>query len=304
MNKYVRHTLRVCQWTAAASFLIANPAQAALDCAVFVFSGGTSIVNSGGSLTGDICYNENVTSTQNQKLPDQPGDWVGGAYVHSGVTDFQYNADNFNPSDGIHESGFDLELEALDAAYIATANFYQAQTPDQTISSIWATDQSINSSGGGADTTIINFTSSGGIGFNSNTLTLTGDSDDKYIFNFEDGAEFDWSQSSTILLNGVTADNILFNFWGDIGGTGVIKKDATSFKGTILAPFLTEDFEYHNPASFEGAIFANKVNLHSDFNLDAGDMSVNVFTPVPVPPAIFLFGSAIGLFGLIRRKVK
>jgi len=296
MKTSIKNALSVCT-LATASLTLATPAQA-LTCGIFAFEGGSSIINSGTSMTGDVCYSKNVTSTTNSKLPKSGDsiDFDGGAYVHSTAT-FSYQSKDFLPNDGIFTSGYDATLEGIDAAYKATATYYQGQTADQTISSIWSADQTFNTSNGTADTTIINFTSAGGIGFNSNTLSLTGDSNDKFIFNFADGANFDWAQSQTI-LGGITADNILFNFWGTVGGSSTINKDTTIFKGTILAPNLDSDFIYHNPASFEGAIFANMINVHSDFNL-----TTNAFSPVPVPAAVWLFGSGLlGLVGVARRK--
>ena len=86
--------------------------------------------------------------------------------------------------------------------------------------------------------------------------------DDYFIFNVNDSFNF---AASKIILTGTTADHVLFNFLGGSNCDVAIKKSESEFYGTILAPYAT--VEYHNPATFVGAIIGLNLNLHSDFNL-------------------------------------
>jgi choice-of-anchor A domain-containing protein len=99
---------------------------------------------------------------------------------------------------------------------------------------------------------------------NSDVLQLTGDASDYFLFNVT--GDFLFSQSEVRLTGGLTADHVIFNFPN--ASTIDLNKSANIFNGTILAPNLTTDLIYHNPAIFNGSIIANHISVHSDFNLN------------------------------------
>ena len=75
----------------------------------------------------------------------------------------------------------------------------------------------------------------------------------------------------------------------------MINKDASVFRGTILAP--SGSVEYHNPATFEGAIIAKNIDLHSAFNV-----THTSFDTIPEPSTSLLFLMSLGGFFIIRRR--
>lgn len=102
------------------------------------------------------------------------------------------------------------------------------------------------------------------------TITLCGDASDYFLINVT--GDFQFSQSVIQLASGVTASHVLWNFPSTTAYTRniLINKSTTVWTGTILAPNLPKgvSVEYHNPAEFNGAIIANNVTVHSDFNLN------------------------------------
>lgn len=96
--------------------------------------------------------------------------------------------------------------------------------------------------------------------YNSDTLTLNGDANSVFVFRVS--GSFDWSQSQT-QLNGVQAANVVF-FFPNASNID-INKASNVFAGTVLAP--TGSVIYHNPATFNGAIIAKNIDVHSDFNI-------------------------------------
>jgi choice-of-anchor A domain-containing protein len=100
---------------------------------------------------------------------------------------------------------------------------------------------------------------------------------------------------STISLVNTTAGHVLWYF--PTAGTEIdITKAETVFNGTILAPFTTsaDPVIYHNPATFNGAIIAKDINVHSDFNINHVP-----FVPEPATGTLLL---AAGLTLLARRR--
>jgi len=75
-----------------------------------------------------------------------------------------------------------------------------------------------------------------------------------------------------------------------------VNKAGTAFNGTILAP--TGSVEYHNPATFNGRIIAQSIDLHSDFNIAGPTVSA-----IPLPATLPLLLGALALFGLIRMRI-
>ncbi len=222
--------------------------------AILGLDGGNVIINSSTSLIGDVGYSRNVTSLSNQKVST----FNSAVYVH-GTADFAYTDKNFIPSQGIvFGDSADAKVEQASSDAIAASATFAEMTPTETIGALGdGDDYTIESQG---DVNVISLAS---VDYNYDTLTLksrTGHND-VFIINVIGNFKFN---GSTIELLGVTADRVIFNFpnASDI----MLNKDANVFNGTILAP--KGNVEYHNPATFNGAIYAKNINLNSMFNLN------------------------------------
>ena len=174
-------------------------------------------------------------------------------------------------------------------------------------------------------------------------LTLTGGANDFFVFNISADSEFDINSSSIIdVTGGIDAMDVLFNVQGNVEGPGpdgASINSASIFQGTLLAPgrdvtiqsnhFFTfvsggtmdNDGGFNAPSTTEitaeeaiaekgddnnsewGGIFGTIV-AGGAIEISESDFSYQPFmAPVPVPAAVWLFGSAlIGLFGLRRRR--
>ncbi|MBN1558615.1 hypothetical protein JW998_00080, partial [candidate division KSB1 bacterium] len=229
--------------------------------AIFGVEGGSIIINSATDLIGDVGYSANLTSTTNAKAGDD-GLFNGTVWVHGDVAAFAYSDKDFLPQGGI--AGYptpDADINARldeandDALYAWTS--YGNSAPDIQLGVLGDNDsRTVNRVD---NITVVEITS---LDYNSDVLELIGlaGMDDAFIINVL--GDFQFSQSEIRLTN-VRPERVVFNFpnVSDI----LINKDASIFMGTILAP--TSDMEYHNPATFEGAIVAKNINVHSDFNL-------------------------------------
>lgn len=220
---------------------------------------GSVIINSSTAVTGDFGYSKGVTSTVNQKIGDD-APWIGGAYVDSQVAAFAYSSKDYLPSDGIF--GFPIGSASVDARLaqanldaLSAAALYGALTPDITLGAV-TTNTVINRTD---SMTVVRMSS---VNLNGGTIILNGNMSGTDTFVIQVLGDMDFSQSQ-IVLNNVTPDQVVWVFPNpsDI----LINKDTSVFQGTILAP--TSSVEYHNPATFNGAIIALNINVHSDFNL-------------------------------------
>ncbi len=270
---------------------------AAADYALLGLQNGTVIVNSATTVTGDFGYSAGVTSTSNQKIgEDYLGQWTGAAYVHTGA-DFQYTDKNYIPSLGIVSNlAEDARLNQANIDALAAWNFISGLAPTTSLGAIDRTNVSWGAINGVQDLHILEITS---LDMNSNFLSLTGDADDVFIFNIL--GNFQFSDSEVQLLGGLTASTVLFNFpdSGTQTKDVLINKGTTIFNGTILAPDLDGyEVEYHNPAIFNGAIIATKINVHSDFNLNY--MPFEPPFVVPEPATFCLLG--LGGMTLLRKR--
>jgi hypothetical protein len=225
----------------------------AKEFAILGLDGGEVIINSSTSLIGDVGYDRNVTSLSNQKVST----FNSAVYVHE-TADFVYTDKNFIPSQGIIVGdSANAKVEQASSDAIAASATFAEMTPTETIGALGdGDDYTIQSQGD------INVISLASLDYNYDTLTLKSRAgyNDVFIINVTGSFEF---SGSTIELLDVTADRVIFNFpnASDI----MLNKDATVFNGTILAP--KGNVEYHNPANFNGAIYAKNINLHSMFRL-------------------------------------
>jgi choice-of-anchor A domain-containing protein len=237
---------------------------AAANYVLLGLANGTVIVDSGTAVAGDFGYSAGTTST-NQKLGNDAL-WLGTAYVHSQVASFQAAA-NFLPSGGIvTNAAEDARLDQANLDAVAASAYVASLPATETLGDIVDQSVTLGSVDGLHTVHIVDVTS---LLMNSDVLHLIGDATDVFVFNVR--GDFRFSQSEVLLSGGITAANVLFNFpvGGNYTRNVLVNKSATIFNGTMLAPDLNGfELEYHNPASFHGAIIARRIDVHSDFNLN------------------------------------
>ena len=257
---------------------------------------GTVIINSATSITGNVGYNRFTTSTTNQKVTT----FTGTAYVHSEVAptgapgaNWNYTAATYVPTGGIQYGSSNVAVDTLlnnaRTAALSASTFYGALPATHApIVEIDDTSATITSTGA------VNVIDIGLIDLKSDTITLQGRAGftDAFIIRVTGGFSVD---QSTISLVNTTAGHVLWYF-PTAGSEIDIAKDTTVFNGTILAPFTTssDPVTYHNPATFNGAIIAKDINVHSDFN-------INHVPFVPEPAGATLLLSAVLVLGARRR---
>ena len=257
----------------------------ASDFTVLGLAGGSVTINSATSITGNVGYAAGVTSTTNQKVDA----FDGAAYVHSTAT-FGYTAATFAPTSGLFIGG-----AADQKLYDANADAFSAAIA---LGALAATHASLGVVGDNDNVIVnrvgaLNVIQIASLTHKEDTLTINGGIDDVFVFNVAGAWNYDNSQ---IVLNGVSADNVIFNFL-DSAGDVKIGKAGTIFQGTILA--VQRSVDYHNPASFDGRIIAKNINLHSDFNVTA---TSGATVSIPEPTGIGLVAIAFAGLVLLRRR--
>jgi hypothetical protein len=262
-------------------------------------------INSATSIVGNVGYSAGEVSHTNQKVDL----FTGTAFV-SGTADFLSTPATFQPSGGVKVGAanpgiapfatVDGLLAQANIDALAASSAAGALAPTVAPLGALTTDLTINSTGA------VNVISLSSLSYNSNTLTLDSRAgqDDYFIFNISGAGDhvFDFFQSVVSFGGtGTTADHVLFNFTGGSYSalTGInLSKAENVFNGTILAPF--GDIEYHNPATFNGALIGYQIYVHSDFNINQVP-----FTPtggIPEPATWALMISGFGLTGAALRR--
>jgi hypothetical protein len=265
---------------------------AAGDFTILALEGGTLSINSATSIIGDVGVGKNVTTSQYQKVDNEDGNIL----VHSTAL-ASFNA-NFNTANVVFTTGHgiqtgaavDTKLQDANTDALNAAATYAALIPAVSSANDLGSpnDISISVTGGGGQ----NVYRLGDANFNSDTLTINGGSSDTFIFDVT--GNFDFSQSQ-IVLNGVTPDQVLFNFLTGSSGHVDVNKDTTVFNGTILAP--DAPIIYHNPATFTGRIIGSDITLHSDFNITGPGGEVP-----DAGSTLALMGIGLGLLAAAKRK--
>ena len=242
--------------------------------AILGLSNGTVTINSATSIIGNVGYSSGVISTTNQKVSQ----FTGTAYVHGQVADFRYTPSTYKPSGGIvTNQTADALLDQANLDALAASRSYAKLAPNQTLGVINDINITINSTGP------VNVISIASINMNSDIFTMNSRSGFEDVFIFNVLGDFAWSQSA--VTGTALASNIIWNFPNS--SSIDINKESTVFLGTILAP--TGSVIYHNPASFDGAIIARDINLHSMFNLEGIPSNV----PKPATLGLWAMGSVI-----------
>jgi hypothetical protein len=221
---------------------------AASQYGIFVINGGELIMNSS-TVWGDVALGPGGNAKTLAKTTLD-----GRFYFHPGTTR-SVSAKDFLDTSGKTVTFVSRDLAAAQADANAASAAFAAMTPNQTYGSVTGNLTITGTSG-------INVISINSVNVKSAVLTFTGPSDAVFVINV--AGHFEFAQSEMRLLGGVTANSIVWNF-PTAGNTILLYKAENIIRGTFLAP--QRDVNYHNPASFEGAIIARGLNLHSMGNL-------------------------------------
>lgn len=128
---------------------------------------------------------------------------------------------------------------------------------------------------------------------NSNSVNIEAPTGSTVLINVSgSGQTF---QNGQVFLSGVDETNVLYNF---IESTSLSLAGSKNPRGTVFAPFANVTGGY---GQLNGQLIAQSFdgNIEMHDYAFSGDLPI---TTVPVPAAIWLFGSALGLFGAIARK--
>jgi choice-of-anchor A domain-containing protein len=153
---------------------------------------------------------------------------------------------------------------------------------------------------------------------NSDTLSFTGSSSGLNVFtvslatlNSSKGIDISATAGSTVLINvtgtgtgtfsngsvvesGASGPAVLYNF---VSATGVSLPGSKDPKGSILAPDASVTGGF---GAMSGQLIAASYSGNTQFN----DLKFTGVLPTPVPPAVWLFGSALlGLARISRRQL-
>jgi len=158
---------------------------------VLGLNNGDITINSATSILGDVGYSQGVTSTTNQKVDT----FTGTARVHTGVNSFVPTVATFQPSGGIvSDPANDTLLNQANSDAAAAAAAISVLTPTANLGNLGDND----SFGVTAGVYTI-----GSLDFKEDTITLTGNGNDAFIFNVS--GSFDFSNSQILLQGGALA---------------------------------------------------------------------------------------------------
>ncbi|MBT8130934.1 MAG: DUF3494 domain-containing protein [Gammaproteobacteria bacterium] len=262
----------------------------AAEFAVFNMTGKLQMSNSSTTIGGTLAAGNG--STENVS-----GGMVGGDYLaHTTCTGCDGSSVTFSGSGSfMQDAATDSILEQ------AAIDVMNAQTA---INSLVATQSIITDIDG--DTTIsrteqynvVDLTSISLTG--SEQLTLNGNADD-YFFVRLDG-DLSMTGSSNILLDGgLTAATVIFLVSADMSVGDVTQTGSSMLFGTYLVTGQYKSSGSH----LTGAVMAQNLGGAAETIVLTSGATIDyvAFQPVPVPTAIWLFASALGLLGgLSRRK--
>jgi hypothetical protein len=221
---------------------------AASQYGIFVINGGELIMNSS-TVWGDVALGPGGNAKTLAKTTLD-----GRFYFHPG-TSRSVSAKDFLDTSGQTVTFVSRDLAAAQADANAASAAFAAMAPNQTYGNVTGNLTITGTSG-------INVISMSSVNVKSRVLTFSGPADAVFVVNV--AGHFEFAQSEMRLTGGVTANKIVWNF-PTAGNTILLYKAENIIRGTFLAP--QRDVNYHNPASFEGAIIARGLNLHSMGNL-------------------------------------
>jgi hypothetical protein len=167
---------------------------------------------------------------------------------------------------------------------LVSVSLAQAQSDADTASASYSSLASTQTFGN--RTTSLTVTGNGGVNvigmqsldFSRKVLTLSGGSNDVFVFNIARDFTFDHSQ--IVLTGGVTANHVIFNF---AKNSSVDITNSSTVVGTFLAP--KGSVTVNNSASFTGELVAENVVFHADKTVKGAS-----FSPASPPSGASLSG--------------
>ncbi len=296
--------MRLSHTIATTSLLFAaaiSPAHAALlgpasDYNVFVFG---NFISSNSDTEGNLAAGGNITLA-NYSVASQISGNAARLVVNGTLTASNGGVGN-GQNGSIYAGGTLLSSFTANGGVFAQTlvDFSGAQTQYQNISNAWNA-----------------LTANGSVGNNYGTLNLTGNSSELNVFDI-DGAELTASNTinisapsnSTVLinvggtgqifqngqvnLNGIDATHVIYNFYD---ATSLTLAGSKNPQGSILAPWANVFGGY---GQLNGQLVAQSFNGNIEFH---NQLFASNIAAVPVPAAIWLFGSALGILGINGRK--
>ena len=251
---------------------------AAAKFTMLALQGGYLQIHDNSELLGNVGYSAGTSNNECSKVGGSNGPFVGTIYAATGVNINQSSTClNPGPTGGVLQS-------AASTALLAQANtdannafaFYNSLPADVTLGTAGDV-QNFNNSAGTDNIFVADITT---VNVNGSPWTLTGHPDGDDIFVFRISGSFDWSHGVVVPVN-VRPERILWLFTNPAGGQHVLlNKDDNVFLGTILSPYDTL-IEYHNPATFHGAIIAYKIYIHSASKISGFPFEVFDFGDAP-----------------------
>lgn len=261
---------------------------AASDFSVFAVTGKLQMSNSQTTVNGNIAVGQGGTENVSE------GTVTGNYYAH--ITCSSCDGNNLTSLGGsfFQDSATDtlLEQAAMDVTNAQLA--MGGLTPTQTFGTI--NNATISST---TQYNVININEivlSGG-----NNLTLSGSASEYFFINVRDQMSLS-GDASILLSGGLTPTTVIFNIATDLLADNLTQTGSSQLFGTYLV-----SGRYNNSgATLTGQVMAKGISAAESVVLVSGsDVNFVPFSPVPIPGAIWLFGSALAFLGWIshRRRV-
>jgi len=280
----------------AATIALSSPASAAINLGtlgnygIVELGAGHNVNINSGPNTGNVLVGQGATATS---AGGGNGSIIGTVYTdNTALVNFTALQTPYpNAAEVLVSSAF--TLQAFNDA-VALSNAAAALVPNQTLASISSATTFTCLTGGGCSQLVVNVTGN----ISNATITLVGDASSSFIFNI--GGNY--STNKDIVLNGVNANNVLWNLLGTSGnilqtsgGAGNCGQSATCLQGTFLATH-GGNFQFSNLG-----LTGRLVNTGGNMQIVSG--SAFNAPPPPVPDATTWAMMLLG-FGAIGASMR
>ncbi len=253
----------------------ANPGSQGVDCS----SSYNGCTDNGSQISSNNRFNTSSPGASFSAMANNNG--VQGNIDHSGIS--------AELTDYRNLIGNPALLPATDSINLA-----DGQVNNQA-NAIW------DFSGDGGMLNVIDINTNGNDFYIANSnLTIKGDAGDTIIFRVDPSWTMEVSESNLLLDGDIGDNNVLFYVDADQGEESFNFDNAT-FYGMSLWDIGTDDDNVisFNNVQFCGQVISDEVNFQ---NVSGSGCEFDT-SAIPIPPAVWLFGSAlVGLAGVARRK--